>query len=60
MNDELKTIQEAAKATQEVSKTAGKAIGAAEKLGRFIAKYTHGPLEQGMGIVHDKLLYMRW
>ena len=60
MSEELKTIQETAKATQEVAKTTGKAIGAAEKLGKFISEYIHGPLEQGMGIVHDKLLYMRW
>jgi hypothetical protein len=60
MSDELKIIQETAKATQEVAKTTAKAIGAAEKLGQFVAKYIHGSLEQGMGIVHDKLLYMRW
>lgn len=60
MSEELKTIQETAKATQEVAKTTGKAIGAAEKLGKFVSKYIAGPLEQGMGIVHDKLIYMRW
>ena len=60
MSEELKTIQETAKATQEVAKTTGKAIDAAEKLGKFVSKYIAGSLEQGMGIVHDKLMYMRW
>lgn len=60
MSEELKTIQEAAKAKQEVAKTTGKAIDAAETLGKFISKFIAGPIEQGMGIVHDKLIYMRW
>ncbi len=53
-------IIETSKATQEVAKTAGKAIEASEKFGGFIAKYISGSLEQGMGIFEDKLKYMRW
>lgn len=49
-----------AKATIEVAKTAGKAIDAGEKLGRFIARFIAGPLDQGKGIVEDKLRYLRW
>lgn len=53
-------ITEAAKATQEVAKVAGKAIDAGREAGGFIAKYIDGPLEQAMGIFEDKLRYMRW
>ena len=53
-------IEETAKAAQEISKTAGKAIEAGEKFGGFISKYIGGPLEQGIGIFEDKLKYMRW
>lgn len=60
MSEELKTIQETAKATQELAKTTSKAIGATEKLGSFVSKYIEGPLEQTLGIVNDKLIYMRW
>lgn len=60
MADENETVKEAAKATQEIAKTAGKAIDAGEKLGRFISRFISGPLEQGIGIFEDKLRYMRW
>lgn len=53
-------IVESAKAVQEMAKTTGQAIGAAEKVGGFIAKYIAGSVEQGLGIVEDKLRYMRW
>ena len=53
-------IIETAKATQEVAKTAAKAIDTSEKFGGFIAKFISGSLEQGMGIFEDKLKYMRW
>lgn len=51
---------EQAKAAQEVAKTTGKAIDAAEKAGGFIAKYIGGPLEQAVGMWEDKLKYTRW
>jgi hypothetical protein len=60
MAEEYEGLKETAKATQEVAKTAGKAIDAGEKLGRFIARFISGPLEQGIGIFEDKLRYMRW
>ena len=55
-----KSIEESAKAVQEVAKTTGKAIDAGEKVGGFIAKFISAPLEQGIGIFEDKLKYMRW
>jgi hypothetical protein len=51
---------EESKAIQEMAKTAGKSVEAAQKLGGFIAKYIGGPLEQAIGIWHDKLKYRRW
>jgi hypothetical protein len=60
MNEELKTIQETAKATQELAKATSKAIGATKQLGSFVSKYIEGPLEQTLGIINDKLIYMRW
>lgn len=48
------------KAIGEVAKTSGKAIDAGRELGGFISKYVGGPLDQAMGIVEDKLKYLRW
>lgn len=56
----MSDIKESAKATQEVAKTASKAIGASEKFGSWISKYLHTSLEEGIGIFEDKLKYMRW
>ena len=53
MSDELKAIEEVAKAT-------GKGFDLAKSFGGFIASLTHGSLEQAMGIFEDKLKYMRW
>lgn len=53
-------MSEEAKAVQEIAKTTGKAIDASRELGGFIAKFTGGPLTQAMGIVEDRLKYMRW
>lgn len=60
MTEEFDTIKESAKAAQELAKTTGQVIGAGEKLGRFVAKFIKGPLEQASGIIEDKLKYMRW
>lgn len=60
MSEETKAIKESAKAAQEIAKTTGKVIGAGEKLGSFLARFICGPLEQGVGIVEDKLKYYRW
>lgn len=48
------------KAVEEMAKTAGKAIDAANRVGQFIAEYIKGSLEQGFGIFEDKLRYIRW
>ncbi len=60
MSGETEAIKETAKATQEVAKTACKAIDASQQFGGFISRYVSGPLEQGVGIFEDKLKYMRW
>lgn len=48
------------KAIEEVAKTTGKAIDAGRELGGFLSKYVGGSLDQAMGIVEDKLKYLRW
>ncbi|BBE51820.1 hypothetical protein OYT1_ch2304 [Ferriphaselus amnicola] len=53
-------VSETAKAVQEVAKTTGKAIDAGQQFGEFISRYIAGSIEQGFGIVEDKLKYMRW
>lgn len=60
MSEETEVIKETAKAAQEVAKTSGQAIESANKFGAFIARFISGSLEQGMGIVEDKLKYTRW
>lgn len=50
---------EESKALQEMAKAAGKSIDAVGDLGRFIAKYIDGPLEQAFGIWNEKLKYRR-
>jgi hypothetical protein len=60
MNQETETIKESARAAQEIAKTTGKVIDAVQKFGEFVAKLIKGPLEQGIGVVEDKLKYMRW
>lgn len=57
MDTELK---ETAKAIKEAAKATGKGIDATREFGSFIATYIHGPLESGLGILADKLSYMRW
>lgn len=60
MSDETEAIKEAAKATQEVAKTASKAIDAGREMGGFVSRFISGSLEQAVGIVEDKLRYIRW
>ncbi len=57
MKDE---IVETAKATQEVAKTASVAIKATEKLGIFLSKIIGEPTEIAIGILSDKLRFIRW
>ncbi len=47
-------------AAEEIAKTVGKGIDAAREAGGFLAKYIGGPVEQAMGIVEDRLKYIRW
>ena len=60
MTIESEAIVESARAVQEIAKTSGKAIDSVNELGRFIAPFIAGPLEQATGLVEDKLRYMRW
>jgi hypothetical protein len=53
-------MSEESKAIEEVAKASGKAVDAARELGGFLSKYVGGSLEQAMGIVEDKLKYLRW
>jgi len=55
-----KDIEETAKAVKEVAKTSSNAIDAGKDLGGFVSKFISGPLEQGVGILEDKLKYIRW
>lgn len=54
------TMRDESKAIEEVAKTTGKAIDASRELGGFLSKYVGGSLEHAMGIVEDKLKYLRW
>lgn len=60
MSKELETIEESAKAVQEVAKATSKAIDASTKMGCFISRFVSGSLNQGIGIFEDKLRYIRW
>lgn len=57
MNNE---ISESAKAIQEVAKATKTGIEATEKLGRFVSRITNEPIETIMGILNDRLQFMRW
>lgn len=46
--------------SDEWAKTTGKGIDAGRELGQFLAPIVRAPLENAMGIVADKLAYMRW
>jgi hypothetical protein len=52
-------IEETAKATQEVAKTAGKAIDASRELGGFFSRIFGGSLEQLAGLGEDHLTVYR-
>ena len=51
----MSEIEEGAKAVQEFAKAAGKAVDAIREVGKFLAKYINGPLDQASGIVKDYL-----
>jgi hypothetical protein len=60
MSEETEALKETAKATQEVAKTASNAINAGREMGGFVSRFISDPLEQAVGIVEDKLKYIRW
>ncbi len=53
-------ISETAKAAQEIAKTTSKALDVAEKVGSFVAKVIGEPVECAVGMLSDKLRFMRW
>ncbi len=53
-------LTEAVKAVQEVAKTTSKSIDVVQDLGKFVARFVGGTLEQASGMVEDKLKYLRW
>jgi hypothetical protein len=57
MNEE---ITESAKAIQEVAKTTREAISVTEKLGKFVSDLIHEPSNIVVGILADRLKYIRW
>ena len=48
------------KTAQEIAKTTGQGLQCVQKMGRFLSRFIGGPLEQGFGIIEDKLKYLRW
>lgn len=60
MSEETEALKEAAKATQEIAKTTSNAINAGREMGSFVSRFISGALEQAVGIVEDKLRYIRW
>lgn len=57
MNNE---VTEIAKATQEVAKTARTGIEAAQGFGNFVARVLGEPLETAVGLVSDRLKFVRF
>lgn len=51
---------EASKAVQEIAKTTGQGLKIVQEFGTFVSRFIDGPLEQGFGIIEDKLKYLRW
>jgi hypothetical protein len=53
-------VSEVARAAQETAKTVRTGIEATQELGRFVSRITTEPLETVMGILNDKLQFVRW
>lgn len=51
---------ESAKAVQEVAKTTKAGIEATEKLGGFVSRIIGEPIDEVVGILKDKLKFVRW
>jgi hypothetical protein len=53
-------VEETAKAVVETAKLGTTTIEAAEKMGGFFSKILHEPITEAVGIIGDKLKFMRW
>jgi len=53
-------MEDPTKAAEETAKALQKGIDACRELGGFFSKFIKGSLEQGFGILEDKLKYSRW
>lgn len=56
----MSDIEETAKAVVETAKLGTTTIEAAEKMGGFFSKILHEPITEAVGIIGDKLKFMRW
>ncbi len=56
----MSEIEEISRATAEASKFGTKALETTEKLASFIAKVFNEPIRDAVGIIGDRLRFMRW
>ena len=56
----MSEIEEVARAAAEASKFGTKALGVTEKLASFVAKVFKQPINDAVGIIGDRLRFMRW
>lgn len=56
----MSEIEEVARATAEASKFGTKALETTEKLAGFVAKVFKEPIRDAVGIIGDRLKFMRW
>jgi hypothetical protein len=56
----MSEIEETAKAVVETAKLGTTTIEAAEKMGGFFSKVLNEPITDAVGIIGDKLKFMRW
>lgn len=59
-SESAKAAQESAKAVQEIAKTTKAGIEATEKLGSFVSRIIAEPTDTVVGMLTDRLKYMRW
>ncbi|MXX11086.1 MAG: DUF4393 domain-containing protein [Nitrospira sp. SB0675_bin_23] len=51
---------EALKVAKEIAKVTGQGLEIVKDSGAFVSRFIGGSLEQGFGIIEDKLKYLRW
>lgn len=56
----MSETEEVAKAVAEASKFGTKSVEATEKMLGFLAKVFHEPIELAVGIINDKLKFLKW